>query len=315
MNNNDMIIDIDNFDFSQIDDVKEEVVEVKTTHDLWSDDADEDSYDLDNEEEVEEEDGEGDEPSFTDLNSFAKSFDDIPDDIEFTVGGQAFTKADIAETISRKTEMDNSYRELETYVSNLNASEQVIQEKLNLSMSETETKLRYYNNILARPENLSPQDLRQAYINKQELEKRHASLEQNVAEVRAANAARKDAVNIQRVKSTNIAMRGVEGWKGVETIRDLAGFAQTQGMSPDLVMEGMSPGLMKMLMNAKKYEETLGANKKRVQNAVKKGGNSPRSVSSKPTTKKASTSDRARAAKLYEQGKLSHSQMFDFLVD
>lgn len=315
----DMVLDMDTFDFSTIDggdDKGSNAIREFDFNDINDEDDLNTGFDLD-EAEAEFEDEEDEGPSFSNLSSFAEQFDDIPDDIEFKVGGVSMSKADIASAIARSEEVNNTYSELEKYVSNLNANEAFIQDKLNFSMSETETKLRHYNNLLSRPDRLSASELREVYMHKQELEKRYSTIEQDIVAVRNAHNARRDEVNVQRVKQTNVAMRGTDGWKGLETIRELASFAESNGMSADTVMEGMSPGLMKMLLNAKRYEETVSGSKRRVQNAVK--GNAPRSVSSKPKAKSPSaggrTAQKARAAKLYSQGKMSHSDMFQFLDD
>lgn len=310
----DMILDMDTFDFNDIlNSDFEEKGNVPTElnfEDINDYAEDEEDHGLDElEEEVEEEGN-----SFSNLSSFAESFDDIPDDIEFKVNGVAMSKADIAAAITKREEVDNSYTELEKYVANLNANEAFVQDKLNLSMSETETKLRHYNNLLSRPDKMSAHELREVYMHKSELEKRYATLEQDIVAVRNAHNARRDEVNVQRVKSTNVAMRGTEGWKGLETIRELASFAKDNGISPDVVMEGMSPGMMKMLLDAKKYQETISGSKKRVKDVVR-GSNAPRSVSSKSKAKSPSAglNQKARAAKLYAQGKLSNADMFKFL--
>ena len=316
----DMVFDTDTFDFADIDHGGSDKG-YPTPFD-FSDIADDNVVDpaeakLNELENEDYEDFDDEEPSFSNLTSFAESFDDIPDDIEFKVGGVSLSKADIASAIARSEEVKNTYSELEKYVSNLNSNEQFIQDKLNFSMSETETKLRHYNNLLSRPDRLSPTELRDVYLHKQELEKRYSTIEQDIVAVRNAHNARRDEVNVQRVKQTNVAMRGTDGWKGLETIRELADFAKSQGVSPDVVMEGMSPGMMKMLMNAKRYEETVNGSKKRVQNAVK--GSAPRSVSSQAKAKSPApvgrNAQKARAHKLYAQGKLSHLDMFNYLDD
>lgn len=326
MSSNDMILDLDNFDFSLIDSDDSQVVDKEPEYDFNADDdvsvvEDEFVYDdEDSNDDDMDDDGGDDEPSFTNVAEFAEKFEDIPDDVEFVIDGNKVTKADLAQSVRNKVELDEARNGLSTYIQNLSATEAKIQDYIKLSVSETENRLTAINQMLARPESLSPSDLQKAFVAKRDLEARYAALEQNVSGLRQAEAERKEQVAIAKIRQADVALRGTPGYSGMNTIRDIAAFGESNGLSSELLMEGMSPSLIRLLMDAKMYREKVGGGKDRIKAAVsgKKQAPNARSVSSRSSKKPAKGSsnyNRAKneAMKKYASG--DASAIFDYLED
>lgn len=329
---NDIIIDLDSFDFNSLDDsdISGNIAPAKRAEpeeEIYEDDSfnldeiDDEYADEDSEEDSDEDEDEGGtaEDDFNTVKDFAEKFDDIPDDLEFKIGDGVFTKNDIRETISKRAELSESYQEMSVYVQNIQASESAIADAMNLSMSEAQTRLIALNQALSKPEELDPRDVQRYLTAKRDTEARYNELQDNVAKVRKAEDERKQEISVMRIKQTDVAMRGTDGWKGIPSIGEYTKFAESKGLNSDLVLSGMSPGLITILMNAKKYEDLTAKNKGRIKASVK--GTAPRSVASKAPSrnstspKSASKASRQAALQKMSRGKLDSKEFFDNLID
>lgn len=323
MNQEDMFIDIDSFDFNSIDsDI--EVVPTKapkpSTVVEETDDSDDDfEYDYDEDEveggeEVEAEDE--DDMSADTMQSFAENFADLPDELEFNFGDEKITKGEFVQAAKQRREINMVHEEMSGYIKSLSDNETRIQGYLAASMSETEARLMAVNEKLANPDELAPSDLKKYYTAKRDLEARHRELENNMAKVREEEIARKEQINVIKIRQTDIALRGTPGYAGMDTIRELALFAEQSGLSSEMMLEGMSPELIKLLMDAKKFRSGKAARDAKLSAASK--GKAPQSVASKPKPSKHSgkalSAKKAMALKALNSGNIP-TDFYDVIED
>lgn len=310
-----MVLDIDNFDFNSIDDGNASVpVEEETLPEQLTEEEVEEFEDEDYEEQEDEEDDElASEDKINSIKEFAEQFEDLPDDLTFKLGDAAFTKADLVKTIKAKEEVDEAHEAFTSFVENLNVINQRQELYVRGSMSETEMKLAEINQALANPATIAPSKLQALLEAKNSYEQRHAALEQNLMKVMEDNKARKDASNLGKIRQTDLMMRGTPGYTGINTIRDLAQWAQKEGINGDAIVEGMSPQFIQILMDAKKFREEAAGRKERIKKAVA----SPTSVTSKkkaaPT--KNTSAQKEKVLKAVQEGKASVGDLWDYLED
>ncbi|MGL4358719.1 MAG: hypothetical protein ACRCSY_08525 [Cetobacterium sp.] len=318
--NNDMFIDPDTFDFSLLmedETPSNDPVQEEETNEFYDDSYEENE---EYEESGDEESGDTEEDKFEkdiSLQTFSENFDDIPDDLEFKIGGEVITKQFIAETVKTRNDIAQAEEELRTYINNTKQREEDISFNLSIATTEVEGRLKHVNNLLSDPESLTPQDLQKAYIAKSQLEKRYSELSSAVIKIREAEAATREQNNVMKIKQTDMSMRGEKDWRGIDSIRELAGYAQEIGLSQDLVLEGMSPALMKVLMNARRWESQQNTNKARIKESIK--SQAPRSISTKKKPREVSQTKMSESTRRREYEKAmkagDSAKMFSLLVD
>lgn len=264
----------------------------------------------DEDDDVEEEGGFG-----STLEEVASNFDTISDDVEFVIHGEKVTKADIASVVRDRADLKEAREGIEAYVGNLGEVEMRISSYLQASMTETETRLRQVEAMLERPESLTPSEVQKALVAQRDLRARQGQLEANASQVRAAEEERRGALDMMKINQTNAVLRtSVPGYKGMETLREVAIWAQAEGIDESALRGGMSPALIKALMDAKLYREKVGG-KKQIREAAAKR-TAPKSVSAKPKSRP-SVIKESNKTRAYERAMASGdtSSAFNFLVD
>lgn len=295
---------IGGFDFNNIVDYDNtgEVVEPAEKYipqDEAEDNFDDNPFPFDNEEEMVEEDSFEDEEEVSEFGStleeVASNFDVIPEDVEFVIHGEKVSKKDIADIVHKSKELTEAYSGFTDYVSSLSEVELRVQTYLSASMTETETRLRQIEQMLEHPEQLTGGELQKAYIAQRDLRKRQTQLEENASNVRKAEEERRSQIDIIKIRQTNAALNGtVPGYKGINTLKELAGWAQQQGMDEQSLRASMSPEFIKVLMDAKLYREKIGGKRQAAERRPQKSAPAPsaqRSLSSKPKAKRSALND------------------------
>lgn len=313
---------ISQFDFNDIVDENTSVSQTadaylsEDKHDGGNDEFDfEEEFGFDDEEGFEDDVEEDDNVGSSSLQEIAESFDSIDDDIEFTIHGEKVTKADIAEVVRTRADMKEAHEGLTAYVSNLSEVEMRVNTYLSASMTETETRLRQVEGMLDRPENMTPTELQRALIAKKDLMARQTQLEQNAQKIRSAEEERRQAIDLMKIRQTDATLKmSVPGYKGVQTLQEIASWAQKEGIDEAALRNGMSPALIKALMDAKSYREKVGG-KKQIREAAQKRV-APRSTSSRQKSKSPTVS-RGNTQKAYEKAMASgdSATAFAFLTD
>lgn len=320
---NEMMIDMDSFDFSMLGDEDATPVNAPVVEEEDFEDNSDLNFDFDSEDGVDDgEDEEGeelDEDGINSLQDFASSFDDIPDTLEFNIGGEVVAKADIVQAAKQRKEIASDHEELKTYIQNLNDIEQRQEGYMNLAISETESRLNSIYAKLQNPASMTQAQLTQALTSKAQLEEHYKVLETNVLNSRAEAQTRRDHVNQIKVRQTDLAMRGTAGYKGVETLRGLANFAQESGLDPQNILDSISPAFVSMLMDAKRFRDATASKRSKLEAITSKkvSSTSPRSTSSRPKAKtvRATNANKAAIMKKAAQGTLSSEDFFNNLED
>lgn len=315
----DMILNMDDFDFNMIDADDSSGVDEQAQRYLepeLPEEGDEEEWGYSNEEESTEEVDE--ESGLASIDDLAQNFDTLPEDVAFTINGEAVSKKEIAEIVKTRSDLKEASEGLSDYVSNLSEVEMRVQSYLAASMSETETRLRQIEQMLNQPERMTPTELQKAYIAQRDLRARQTVLEQNAANVRDEEIQRRQAVNMMKINQTNAQLKAsVPGWKGKDSLREVASWAQQQGLKEDSLVEAMSPEFIKILMDAKMYREKVSGKKAIVEKARAKPA-AQKSVSSKPKSSnlRGAVGERQRAAAYDKAMKAGDSSAaFNFLMD
>ncbi|MGL5964498.1 MAG: hypothetical protein ACRCZ2_08940 [Fusobacteriaceae bacterium] len=274
----------------------------------WLDDE---NFDLGEEEANEEEE----ENSFgSTLEEIASNFDTIDDDTEFTIHGETITKADIASVVRDRADLKEAREGIEAYVGNLGEVEMRISTYLQASMTETETRLRQVELMLERPETMTPTEVQKALVAQRDLRARQGQLEQNAAQVRGAEEERRQQLDLMKINQTNATLRAsLPDYKGIQTLKEVATWAQKEGIPEADLRASMSPAMIRALMDAKLYREKVGGKKQIREAAAKRVA--PKSVSAKPKSRGAiKESNNSRA---YEKAMKAGdtSSAFNFLTD
>lgn len=216
------------------------------------------------------------------LNELANEFDEIDDNFQFTIQGEKVSKADLVEVVRTKNELKEAYQGISDYVANLSEVEMRVQTYLQASMTETETRLRQIEKMLDQPEKMTPTELQKAYIAQRDLRQRQAALEQNAQKVRAEEEQRRQSINMMKINQTDVQLRAsVPGYQGMKTLREVAQWAQQNGLSEQSMLEAMSPEFVKILMDAKVYREKVSGKRGIAEKATARA---PKSMSVKAKT-------------------------------
>lgn len=278
---------------------------------------DESEEDGEFEEEFEGEvESEEDEDTFgSTLEEVASNFDTIDDSVEFTIGGEKVTKADIAEVVRDRADLREAREGLNSYISNLSEVELRISTYIQASMTETETRLRQVELMLENPDRMTPSDIQKALVAKKDLTARQVQLEQNASKVRAEEEQRRQQLDLVKINQTNAELRAsLPGYKGIQTLQEVATWAQKEGIGEDALRSGMSPALIKALLDAKTYREKTSGKKAIRANVEKRMAPKSTSSKAKPRSSAISASSRQKA---YERAQAAGdiSAMFNLLED
>lgn len=245
------------------------------------------------------------------ISEVANEFDSIDDEFEFTIGGEKIAKRDIAEVVRTRAEMKEAYEGLSGYVNNLSETEMRINTYLQASMTETETRLRQVEQMLQRPEAMTPSEVQKALVAKRDLTARQSQLEANAAQIRGAEEERRQQLDIMKIRQTDATLKtSVPGYKGIQTMKEISTWAQKEGISEADIRASMSPAMMKMMMDAKLYREKVGGKKTIREAAAKRTNTAPKSAPAKQRSRVANATSNAKA---YERAMKSGDAATAFL--
>lgn len=294
---NEMMLDLDTFNFEEIDEGEAEEVEVSEEAEVSEENEIEDL-----EEEVEE-GAEGVE--------VADAFNDLAEDYEFTIDGATVTKGDLVDTIKSREQIKEAQASLLNYMQVVNAKTASMESIVETSITESELKLQEINRILANPTSVDPVHLQRVLQAKNDTEKRVTMLRDNAAKLQQEKEHQMEELNKSRIYQTDMALKGVAGYTGMDSLREVCQWAQGQGIDGNAVIAGMSPGLIKVLMDAKRYQEVRSQKASKIKPVVKQA---PTSTTTKPkSTTVKSTSAKAAIKQKAEKGLIPVT--FDMIED
>lgn len=308
VNNDDMVLDMDAFDFSMIDaeptdepveevEVEEEVVEVEEEEEV---EAEEEEVEAEEEveEEVEEDSGEEE----VDFENYEI---DLP-------SGETVVLSELVAGFKTATEIAEEKAQLESIKTEMETKTAGMDRFLKLAKLEAERVIEDYEDFdwvtLAKEDP-------QAYVeNREFLDKykaRHKEITGAVADLEAKAEAEEARVTQEKAREANaILARDIPGW-GEKMYKTLVEFAVEKGASQDTILNSTDPFLFKLLHKTLEHEKGV----QKVTAKVKKLG-SPKKVVKAAPAKPTVSKDAKREAllkKAEETGDMS--LMFNLLVD
>ncbi|HCG9159496.1 TPA: hypothetical protein NJ597_001228 [Vibrio parahaemolyticus] len=303
----DMVLDTDDFDiFSNLDDI---VIDEETSP-TWNDNKDaNDQEELDHDpDELDEFEDEQSAHLMDSVSKVSDNWDNIPED---TVLFSGMTKADIQTAIQSKQDNSIYNEEFNNFKAHIEEGYKNINEALYESLSETDITL---EELMVKKANSMTNEQRGA--------------------IDAAIESYQRRKNMLRQKASTIT-KEIEKAKEMTRKQDMVNFVQSarreygsnweqeinnigQGLSPQvetILRNNPSVELLNLIRDAKSHRSKVESNKQAVRNAGKKNKTSAKSVSSNNKGTKVSSNSRAKAEKAFEEGKLSASDVFNFLED
>ena len=312
--NDDMILDMDTFDFASIDSDTPEVAREMPKEFSFMDinDEEEDEYNIDIEDDADEVEEDVEEEDYEDTTSITDALSQlgaIDDEFELDFGTQKVSKGELVKLLGDRENIIKTREAIDGLGARMVGRETDIELFYTVSKTETDKQLEHVYSMLNDPDKwTSATDVAQLQKARIQLERRKTELDQTKEKAMEGIRAQKqelDTVRIQKV----VAEMGSQA-----PLQEAAQYAEAKGIDLTALVAGCSPALVTALQNAKKYEELVNKNKTKL--AATKEAKKPKSVAVRPKTSgKVTASDKQRAQKMYAAGKLSHSDMFKFLED
>lgn len=306
VNTDDMVLDMDAFDFNSIvdDNGKEPAPEYN-----------EEEYE-EGEEGEEFEDEEGDdidvEDDLEDTTSITEALGQlgaIADDFELDFGSTKVQKGELVKLLNDRDTITKTRDAIDGFAGRLVEKENILNVSFEVAKTETDKQLEHVYAMLNDPTKWnSSVDVAALQKNRIALENRKAELETKRTEATAAIAEQKQQAaifNIQKV---------VQEMGGNGPLNEAAKYAESKGISLEHVIQGLSPAMVTAFQNAAKYEALVAKNKGKLEAVA--SARKPRSkpVGSK-TAPKVTQSARDKAWAAHRAGKIDAADMFNFLVD
>lgn len=303
----DMILDMDNFDFSSIMDEDSEVMEQEeAVEEVQHEDND---FSWEREDDVEEEvDFEvEDNNDGADTAAFEESFSSLPDDYEIAIGDARISKKDLHQVVTAKADILDTQKSLDTFCASLMAQQKNIDTFYTVKKTEVEKYLEHIDAVINDDRSTDAQvaaALReQRKYKAQEQELKHAA-----NEARAAIEAQQQQAIQYAVDNT---ARQVTG--GRKAVQQAVQYASSLGINSDALAQSISPELINLVLDAQRYRKQQESNKARVSAAVK--GKAPVSAPSKKNVSRQADSRRAAQVNKVKRGELTGADAFAFIVD
>lgn len=305
----DMILDMDNFDFSMIDgepmpeeeEVVEEVVEDEEVEEV---EEEEEVSEDEEEEEVEEEDSE--EVEEDEEVDFEEYEIDLPSGEKVVLSDLVQGYKNAAEIAEEKAQLTSLKEEMETKSAGMDRF-------LKLAKLEAERVIEDYEDFdwvaLAKEDP-------QAYVeNREFLDKykaRHKEILSAVSDLEEKEQAEKQRVTTEKAReAVAILSRDIPGW-GDKMYKQLVQFAVEKGANQEDILNSTDPFLFKLLHKTMEHEKGV----QKVKAKVKKLGGSPKKVVKAAPKAPAVSKDAKREAlikKAEKEGDMA--SLFNLLVD
>lgn len=316
---NEMILDLDTFDFTDIDDSDiqeavgkgaEEKYEQPKEFDFDEINEDDEEFLFDDEdEEVEQEDDDLPVEGFEDITEALGKLDTIPDSYELNFGNTKVNKGELVNLLNTREEVLQTREAINTFAQRLVEKENVINASFEVAKTETDKQLEHVYSMLNNPDKWnSATDVAQ-------LQRARIQLEARKRELDTKNSEAKAAIDEQRQQAMVFNLQKVVKEMGSDApIKSAAKYAESKGMNLDGLVQNLTPSLVEALNNAAKYEEFVNKNKSRLEKASKANRVRSRGARTQASEKKA-PDVKARAWAAYKAGKMDNSQIFNFLED
>lgn len=328
--NDDMILNMDNFDFSMLDEgfgeaepkasAKDEPEEFDFS-DVDFDEEDYDSEEAEDEEEYEDdEDDEDDTEEEQEADPSAGDLDLLNDDEEVKLGETVLTKAELKDVLGRKEAITKQSDSIRSFIAKTEVERKEVEALMFSSMSETTQRIRAIDEALRDP-NYDVARKGELVVAKQKLEAKEVFLKQNnekykkLFEEREASAVMENLKNLE----AEMVIRHPD-WS--TNNQKVAEYAKSTGIDPIAFLKIATPDMMDVIIKAMKYDKSLEKTKREVKETKKatKPAKVPRSKGSSASrpARKPNNAREANMLRRFKNGKANHtdfSDIFEFLVD
>ncbi|MEZ9898206.1 hypothetical protein AB4379_12180 [Vibrio breoganii] len=273
-------VDTNDFDiFSQLDDIKVEALqEVETEEDFgqFEDETltDENGFELGEVEGIEDEIAEyrdnalaGEiEENLNHFETIASRVDEMPDDMVFNFGGTEVSKAELKGLAQTKEQVKAQQQLITNFQSEFMNTGKQLEAILYSARTETAKDMANVQAVLNNPAT-DPLTLRQAMTEMQQLQVRQAHISQDTQKFMQQRE-----IQLQQVKQQKLALVSQELDKrySQDEVGSMVDYAESQGITKDVLFENADVGIMEALMKAKKYDQLLNKSKDNVKAGVKR---------------------------------------------
>lgn len=298
-----MVLDMDAFDFNDISDDEGNFPE-ELRDSTYEEEAEPDEENFDDMEDDEFED----EASVNVAEALSK-LDSLADDFELSFGETKVAKGELVKMINDRETINKTREAIDVFAGRLSQKEDILNLSFEVAKTETDKQLENIYAMLNHPDKWNTAtDVAQLQRTRVMLEARKSELDVKKGEAQAAIAEQKQQASVFRLQKV------VQEMGGNGPLNEAAKFAESKGIDMEVLINGASPALVLALQNAAKYEALVSKNKAKLEAAAaeKKARSTPVKGRAVP---KNSPSTAKRAQQLFDQGKLSHSDMFKFLTD
>lgn len=313
-----MVIDTSAFTFADI--IDDDDIYVEEPAKVADEEIDE--FEESEDEELFDEDEDGEESELSDegideIKKVSEAVDllnHMDDGFEINLGEEKITKGELMGIIRGRKEIAEREQQTRNYIDNFTKREEEIKVVLSSAKTETEIQLEKVNAFLNDPSQWSDMNV------VREVAQTKTVLESRIAELKTKEEAVKQSLIEGRQQAA--AVRFVETARGIggkEKLEEVIKHAQTLGIEPSLILDGLNPAIAEALLNDKAYRALKQKNAERIK-ATDKGA--PKSVSARTSGKKVpvkkDTAEAIGLKKRIAEGKLRPGdldRMYDHLVD
>lgn len=207
---------------------------------------------------------EPDEPKPIDVSSVWASLDDSA---ELDFGDSKLTKGTVLELAQKRSEIELEHGYVSELASNLKQSEKHLEFIKRRSLSEVDKHIAAIDQILRDP-SISDAERGQRHRQRQQLEARQSELNAEFTRGEQIIHAQKQELLGARIKETDDAMIRRYGAEWKKSAKDVYNFVINQGVSPDVIAEGLSPAMADIFVMARKYAALESQRKAKVRQEV-----------------------------------------------
>ncbi|PMG45640.1 hypothetical protein BCU90_17400 [Vibrio lentus] len=236
---------------------------------------------------------------------FAQSFSELPDDLEFNVGGQTINKETLTTLVNTQEQIAQVHEVVNKQSAMNDQLSQSIELSFNASQTETSKQIQAVKHQLSDPY-LSDMQKGQLFQELTNLQNKNQVL---VQESQKAFQAVKQREQVQNQVKANLVSQQLQSKYSNEDIVGAVQHANSQGITNEDLQKSLSVPLMEALIKAKKHDDLMSKSKSNIQNKTTK---SPKRNARKQAVKR--TGSKEQALKKIQNGELD-SDVFNALED
>ena len=312
----DMILDMENFDFMSIDDISDGSEEEAAEEEEEVEEPDEDAEESEESEESEEdEEEEGEEVEESEEDGETEEIDEVDyEGYEITLpNGENVVLAEVVQGYKDAAALKAEREEFESIKAEFESKSEDVGKYLALAKLEADKVIEDYEDF--DWDTLSEEDPQRYTENRQFLDRyvrRHREIVKAMETIESQKAEEQARIREQEARdAAAILARDIPGW-GSELYKKLMDYAVENGADPDYIKGCTDPATFKVLHKAMEFEK----GKQKITAKVKRVGSPKKVAKAAPAKPKGTSKEAERAALLKKAEKTGDmSLMFSLLED